>query len=73
MKKLHTIILIQYNESILSRTYMEFDSIHDGMEGIVKLYEHRLKEDNRRTQSISYSTLELNLFIDSLFDIVALM
>ena len=43
------------------------------MDGIVKLYEHKLKQLNPTVPNITYDVSDLNSYLDSLYDISALV
>eukprot|EP00603_Paraphysomonas_imperforata_P004085 CAMPEP_0114434672 /NCGR_PEP_ID=MMETSP0103-20121206/12393_1 /TAXON_ID=37642 ORGANISM="Paraphysomonas imperforata, Strain PA2" /NCGR_SAMPLE_ID=MMETSP0103 /ASSEMBLY_ACC=CAM_ASM_000201 /LENGTH=72 /DNA_ID=CAMNT_0001604589 /DNA_START=89 /DNA_END=307 /DNA_ORIENTATION=+ len=43
------------------------------MDGVVKLYEHKLKQLNPSVPNITYDVSDLNSYLDSLYDISALV
>ncbi len=69
----HTIILIQYTSNMNSRSYMDFPSVNTAMDGIVKMYEHKLKELNPAVGHITYDISDLYKYVDTLQDICALV
>lgn len=69
----HTIILIQHTGSFDTRSYLDFQSVNSAMDGVVKLYEHKLKQLNPTVPNITYDISDLNSYLDSLFDISALV
>ncbi|CAI0376626.1 unnamed protein product [Linum tenue] len=69
----HTIILMQASHNRASRTFMDFGSITQAMEGICGLYERKLKEINPALRNLSYDIADLYNFIDGLADLSALV
>ncbi|KAG7550230.1 Enhancer of rudimentary [Arabidopsis thaliana x Arabidopsis arenosa] len=69
----HTIILLQNSPSRATRTFMDYDSIGQAMDGICGLYERKLKEINPSLRNISYDIADLYNFIDGLADLSALV
>ncbi|TYZ69384.1 hypothetical protein PybrP1_004733 [[Pythium] brassicae (nom. inval.)] len=68
----HTIILVQYTRDPNSRTYLDFESVNGGMDGVVKMYEAKLKQLNPNMKNITYDIQDLYNYIDSLVDLSAL-
>lgn len=50
----HTILLVQPNRRQDSRSYADFESVNEAMEGICKIYEEQLKKENSSHHSITY-------------------
>ncbi|CAI0376625.1 unnamed protein product [Linum tenue] len=73
MANRHTIILMQASHNRASRTFMDFGSITQAMEGICGLYERKLKEINPALRNLSYDIADLYNFIDGLADLSALV
>nr|VDD34094.1 unnamed protein product [Brassica oleracea] len=69
----HTIILLQNSPSRATRTFMDYDSIGQAMDGICGLYERKLKEINPSLRNLSYDIADLYNFIDGLTDLSALV
>ncbi|CAI5706716.1 unnamed protein product [Peronospora effusa] len=69
----HTIILVQYTRDPNSRTYLDFESVNGGMDGVVKMYEAKLKQLNPDLKNITYDIQDLYTYIDSLTDLSALV
>ncbi|XP_065564998.1 enhancer of rudimentary homolog [Artemia franciscana] len=69
----HTILLIQSSLKPESRTYSDFESVNDCMEGVCKLYEEHLKRQNPNIPSITYDITQLFDFIDQLADLSCLV
>ncbi|KAI5066262.1 hypothetical protein GOP47_0018886 [Adiantum capillus-veneris] len=69
----HTIILIQPNQSRATRTFMDFDTVAQAMDGICGLFERKLKELNPNVRNISYDITDLYKFIDGQVDMSALV
>lgn len=60
----HTILLIQAAGQLSSRTYSDFESVNECMEGVCKIYEEHLKVKNPNTPTITYDISQLFDFID---------
>ncbi|XVE53519.1 hypothetical protein DITRI_Ditri03aG0009600 [Diplodiscus trichospermus] len=73
MANRHTIILMQTSQNKATRTFMDYDSISQAMDGICGLYERKLKELNPAVQNITYDIADLYNFIDGLADMSALV
>ncbi|KAJ0989843.1 hypothetical protein J5N97_008199 [Dioscorea zingiberensis] len=73
MANRHTIILMQPSPSRATRTFMDYDSITQAMDGICGLYERKLKELNPTMQNFTYDIADLYNFIDGLTDLSALV
>ena len=50
----HTLLLIQPNRKLESRTYGDFESLDEALEGVCKIYEEHLKRENPHHASITY-------------------
>ncbi|XP_033639657.1 enhancer of rudimentary homolog isoform X2 [Asterias rubens] len=68
----HTILLIQPGPAE-TRTYSDYDSVKDCMEGVCKIYEEHLKRCNPNSPSITYDIGHLFQFIDDLKDLSCLV
>ncbi|KAL6578551.1 hypothetical protein OROMI_008767 [Orobanche minor] len=73
MSNRHTIILMQASHNRATRTFMDYDSISQAMDGICGLYERKLKALNPATRNITYDITDLYNFIDGLPDMSALL
>ncbi|GMI89257.1 ENHANCER OF RUDIMENTARY HOMOLOGUE, ARABIDOPSIS THALIANA ENHANCER OF RUDIMENTARY HOMOLOGUE [Hibiscus trionum] len=73
MSNRHTIILMQTSPSRATRTFMDYDSISQAMDGVCGLYERKLKDLNPATGNITYDIADLYNFIDGLADMSALV
>ena len=69
----HTIILVQYTENYATRSYLEFPTVAQAMDALVKMYEHKLKELNPEVKHITYDISDLFNFLDSLQELVGLV
>ncbi|GMH06928.1 hypothetical protein Nepgr_008768 [Nepenthes gracilis] len=69
----HTIVLMQTSQNRVTRTFMDYDSISQAMDGICGLYERKLKELNPTIRDITYDIGDLYNFIDGLADLSALV
>ena len=56
-----------------TRTYSDFESVNECMEGVCKIYEEHLKRQNPHTPSITYDISQLFDFIDQLADLSCLV
>ncbi|XP_065063527.1 enhancer of rudimentary homolog [Rhopilema esculentum] len=68
----HTILLIQPNPKLETRTYSDFETIDDCLEGVCKIYEEHLKRTHPNSPSITYDISQLFDFIDGLADLCCL-
>ncbi|KAG0470765.1 hypothetical protein HPP92_017465 [Vanilla planifolia] len=73
MANRHTIVLMQASQNRASRTFMDFDSISQAMDGICGLYERKLKEINPTIVNITYDIADLYNFVDGYADLSALV
>ncbi|XP_043703566.1 enhancer of rudimentary homolog isoform X3 [Telopea speciosissima] len=73
MANRHTIILMQTSPNRATRTFMDYESISQAMDGICALYERKLKELNPAIRNITYDIADLYNFIDGLADLSALV
>ncbi len=69
----HTILLVQFTAAVTSRTYYDFETVPEAMNGVIKLYEQKLKQLNPSLKTITYDIADLFGFIDAVGDISALM
>lgn len=56
-----------------SRTFLQYPSVNAAMDGVIKLYEVKLKELNPKQDKITYEIQDLYNYIDSLQEICALV
>ncbi|KAK4798804.1 hypothetical protein SAY86_031130 [Trapa natans] len=69
----HTIVLMQPSQNRASRTFMDYESVSQAIDGICGLYERKLKELNPAILNITYDVSDLYNFIDGLTDLSALV
>ncbi|XP_027096412.1 enhancer of rudimentary homolog [Coffea eugenioides] len=69
----HTIVLMQTSQNRATRTFMDYASISQAMDGICGLYERKLKDLNPSSRNINYDISDLYNFIDGLADMSALV
>ncbi|XP_052900791.1 protein enhancer of rudimentary-like [Anopheles moucheti] len=69
----HTILLIQPSQQADTRTYCDYESVKDCLEGVCKIYEEHLKQCNPNLSTITYDISQLFDFIDQLIDISCLV
>ena len=62
----HTILLVQPGTKPETRTYSDYESVNECMEGVCKIYEEHLKRQNPSIPSITYDISQLFEFIDQL-------
>lgn len=69
----HSILLIQPSASAESRTYSDYESVNDCLEGVCRIYEEHLKRLNPNTPTITYDISQLFDFVDQLKDLSVLV
>jgi hypothetical protein len=69
----HTILLVQPTPRPESRTWSDYESVDECMEGICKIFEEHLKKQNPNSPSITYDVSQLFDFIDRLSDLCCLV
>ncbi|KAJ9578247.1 hypothetical protein L9F63_005517, partial [Diploptera punctata] len=69
----HTILLIQPGSKPETRTFSDYESVNECMEGVCKIYEEHLKRQNPNTPSITYDISQLFDFVDQLADLSCLV
>ena len=68
----HTMVLVQFTQDENSRTYLDFDTIQEALDGICQIYEQKLKFSNEGAQQITYDLADLIGYIDKLRDLSCL-
>eukprot|EP00933_Yihiella_yeosuensis_P034546 TRINITY_DN2801_c1_g1_i1.p1 TRINITY_DN2801_c1_g1~~TRINITY_DN2801_c1_g1_i1.p1 ORF type:complete len:126 (+),score=13.48 TRINITY_DN2801_c1_g1_i1:57-380(+) len=71
--KRHTIVLVQFDESKDTRSYIDYQSVTEALDGVCQLYEQSLKAMNPDLRSASYDVTDLFSFIDNLGDLCCLV
>ncbi|XP_033114958.1 enhancer of rudimentary homolog [Anneissia japonica] len=69
----HTILLIQPGKRAETRTYSDYETLDECMEGVCKIFEEHLKKMNPTSPSITYDISQLFDFIDQLSDLCCLV
>eukprot|EP01114_Cavostelium_apophysatum_P003120 TRINITY_DN1286_c0_g1_i1.p1 TRINITY_DN1286_c0_g1~~TRINITY_DN1286_c0_g1_i1.p1 ORF type:complete len:103 (+),score=5.19 TRINITY_DN1286_c0_g1_i1:203-511(+) len=69
----HTIVLFQFTPNIATRSYSDYDSVALALDGICKMFERKLRQDNPNTRNITYDVEQLFLYIDNLQDLGVLV
>jgi len=69
----HSILLIQSTAQPSSRTYSDYETVDECLEGICKIYEEQLKKFNPASPSITYDISQLFDFVDQLTDMSCLV
>ncbi|KAK4532868.1 hypothetical protein CCYA_CCYA14G3725 [Cyanidiococcus yangmingshanensis] len=64
----HTVLLIQPAAAKATRTYYDYESVPEMVDGFCQLYEQRLRLQDPARQQVEYGLGDLNRFIDDLFD-----
>ncbi|CDP16887.1 unnamed protein product [Coffea canephora] len=64
---------MQTSQNRATRTFMDYASISQAMDGICGLYERKLKDLNPSSRNINYDISDLYNFIDGLADMSALV
>ena len=72
-KMSHTILLVQPTKRPEGRTYADYESVNECMEGVCKMYEEHLKRMNPNSPSITYDISQLFDFIDDMADLGCLV
>ncbi|GBM39200.1 Enhancer of rudimentary [Araneus ventricosus] len=71
-KSAHTLLLAQPGKPE-TRSYSDYDSVNECMEGVCHMYEEHLKRQNPDSASITYDIRQLFEFIDQLSDLCCLV
>jgi|ERR1711936_752404 len=69
----HSLLLVQPSRKLESRTYGDFESLNEALEGVCKIYEEQLKRENPHHPSITYDISQLFDYIDGLTDLSVLV
>ncbi|XP_060648351.1 protein enhancer of rudimentary-like [Drosophila nasuta] len=69
----HTILLVQPAKHVTSRTFCDYESLRECIDGICKIYEEHLKQLKPYYSIITYDIRELFDFLDTLADIGCLV
>lgn len=69
----HTYLLIQPGSDPDTRSYSDFESLNECLDGVCKIYEEHLKAMNPKSPTITYSIDQLFAFIDQLPDLSCLI
>ena len=67
----HTILLVQPGIKPETRTYSDYESVNECMEGVCKIYEEHLKRTNPNLPSITYDISQLFEFVDQVKQIIS--
>lgn len=69
----HTIVLIQPTQNKATRTFMDYETVASAMDGVIGMFEKRLKELNPNLRNITYDISDLYEWVESLADMSALV
>ena len=72
-KTRHTLLLVQYNQNHSSRTFLDFATLEEAMDGVCSLYEKELKTLNPNVPEITYDIADLYSYVEQLADISCLV
>lgn len=61
MSTTHTILLVQPSKKPEGRTYSDYESVNDCMEGVCRIYEEHLKKSNPSSSQITYDISQVGL------------
>jgi hypothetical protein len=64
----HTVLLIQPAAAKATRTYYDYESVGELVDGLCQLYEQRLRMQEPTRHQVEYGLGDLNRFIDDLYD-----
>ena len=54
----------------MTRTYLDFDTVADALDGLIQIYEHSLKNESNH---FNYTLNELSDYIDKIADLTCLV
>eukprot|EP01004_Peranema_trichophorum_P000990 NODE_11140_length_470_cov_28.135447_g10485_i0.p1 GENE.NODE_11140_length_470_cov_28.135447_g10485_i0~~NODE_11140_length_470_cov_28.135447_g10485_i0.p1 ORF type:complete len:103 (-),score=4.30 NODE_11140_length_470_cov_28.135447_g10485_i0:105-413(-) len=69
----HTIVLTQPTTNPATRSYADYETVSDAMDGVCQIYETRLKQENPQFRNITYDITDLLTFLDHLTDLSCLV
>eukprot|EP01015_Nassula_variabilis_P020272 TRINITY_DN349_c0_g1_i5.p3 TRINITY_DN349_c0_g1~~TRINITY_DN349_c0_g1_i5.p3 ORF type:complete len:104 (-),score=12.97 TRINITY_DN349_c0_g1_i5:176-487(-) len=70
----HTILLVQFNQEITTKTYMDFERVGEAFECLCDLYQqYKRKSDSSSGGVIQYDLTEVFNYIDHLVDLAILV
>eukprot|EP01099_Mayorella_cantabrigiensis_P004609 TRINITY_DN349_c0_g1_i1.p1 TRINITY_DN349_c0_g1~~TRINITY_DN349_c0_g1_i1.p1 ORF type:complete len:103 (+),score=18.37 TRINITY_DN349_c0_g1_i1:82-390(+) len=69
----HTIVLVQFTPSRATRTFSDFETVSAAMDGIIGLFENKLRDLNPQVRLLRYELDDLHRYIDSLPDLICLI
>jgi len=73
LDKNHTIVLIQFGQNVNTRTYHDFETETLALEGVLKIFEQKLKLENPAMRNITYDIKDLYNYIDGITDMSCLV
>ena len=66
----HTVVLMQFTGDDNSRTYLDFETVNEALEGILQIFEQKLKtvaqQELSTSQTLTYSLADLINYLDKL-------
>ena len=71
----HTVLLVQFTGDENSRTYLDFDTINDALDGLVQIFEQKLRQVNAEHSTntqVTYALIDLIGYLDKLNDLSCL-
>jgi hypothetical protein len=71
--KNHIIVLLQTVPDKTTRSFSDYESVDQAMDGVCQLFEARLKQLNPERRKITYDISDLFGYIDGLYDLACLV
>eukprot|EP00919_Chromeraceae_sp_WS-2016_P000392 GHVR01001012.1.p1 GENE.GHVR01001012.1~~GHVR01001012.1.p1 ORF type:complete len:108 (+),score=11.92 GHVR01001012.1:17-340(+) len=68
-RKNHTIVLVQFGNTVQSRSYLDYESLGEAFDGICQLYEQGLKGVNPQIRNVTYDLNQLFEYLDNMYDL----
>ena len=72
----HTVLLVQFTGDENSRTYLDFDTINDALDGLVQIFEQKLRQVNSNEAAsgpqVTYALSDLLTYLEKLNDLSCL-
>eukprot|EP00475_Leptophrys_vorax_P001733 TRINITY_DN1095_c2_g1_i1.p5 TRINITY_DN1095_c2_g1~~TRINITY_DN1095_c2_g1_i1.p5 ORF type:complete len:102 (+),score=7.73 TRINITY_DN1095_c2_g1_i1:536-841(+) len=69
----HTIVLMQTGAGQATRTFLDYNTTAEAIDGLCGIFERQLKDMNPGAKNITYDISELYKFMDALPDLSALV
>eukprot|EP00049_Salpingoeca_infusionum_P019000 m.359702 g.359702 ORF g.359702 m.359702 type:complete len:98 (-) comp18685_c0_seq1:242-535(-) len=69
----HTILLVQPTKSPQTRTYSDYETVPQAMQGVCSMFEDHLRRSFPDQPGFEYTVEDLGNFVDQLYDISCLV